>query len=130
MDVVEPSVAVGQEGELAGLRLVVVDVNGLRPEAGLVLYFDEAHCGGGRARLGLGCSEVVMVSEKAWSTAVSRWNAGNADLEDDVVQESMQLYSLSTEGVCAIGCGCSGWMFDVSEDLTHGDERVELYEAV
>lgn len=66
MDIVEASVAVGQEGELARLGLVVVDVNGLRPEAGLVLYFDEAHCGGDMVRLRVWCSSEVMVSEKGW----------------------------------------------------------------
>lgn len=44
VDVVEASVGVREEGELARLRFVVVDVNGTRAEAGLVFSFDETHC--------------------------------------------------------------------------------------
>ena len=45
VDIVEASVAVGEEGELVRLRLVRVDVNRTRPEAGLVLGFNETHGG-------------------------------------------------------------------------------------
>lgn len=50
VDVVEASVAIWQEGELARLRFAVVDVDGTRPEAGLVLCFDETHGGSGGCR--------------------------------------------------------------------------------
>ena len=45
MDIVEAGVAVREQGELAGLSIVRVDVDGTSAKTRLVLSFDEAHVG-------------------------------------------------------------------------------------